>query len=174
MDIPERLVFTLTQIEAGRIVLESLVTVTFTAVGLGTRMDFHQTGFDTPFAETTSAEAGASVSRNSLEALVEAAKMDGEQALDESIQENMGRGVGGAVTTGLRHLAPRRGGMMRLHRLDRSLHAVQAGCEGCTGFSDQAHQIREWRRRLRTAHTAATRVAVARRWPRHSAAPTHR
>jgi uncharacterized protein YndB with AHSA1/START domain/ketosteroid isomerase-like protein len=48
VDAPERLVFTLTQIEAGRIVLESLVTVTFTAVGLSTRMNFHQTGFDTP------------------------------------------------------------------------------------------------------------------------------
>ena len=48
VDVPERLVFTLTQIEAGRIVLESLVTVTFTSVGLGTRMNFHQKGFDTP------------------------------------------------------------------------------------------------------------------------------
>src|ERR1700733_13726843 len=34
VDVPERLVFTLTQIEAGRIVLESLVTVTFTSLGL--------------------------------------------------------------------------------------------------------------------------------------------
>jgi methylphosphotriester-DNA--protein-cysteine methyltransferase len=40
--------------------------------------------------------------------------------------------------------------LLDLHRLDRSLSAVQAGCEGCAGFSDQAHQIREWRRRLRT------------------------
>jgi uncharacterized protein YndB with AHSA1/START domain/ketosteroid isomerase-like protein len=48
VDVPERLVFTLTQIEGGRIVLESLVTVTFTSVGLSTRMSFHQTGFDTP------------------------------------------------------------------------------------------------------------------------------
>jgi uncharacterized protein YndB with AHSA1/START domain/ketosteroid isomerase-like protein len=48
VDVPERLVFTLTQIEAGRIVLESLVTVTFTSVGLSTRMNFQQTGFDTP------------------------------------------------------------------------------------------------------------------------------
>jgi ketosteroid isomerase-like protein/uncharacterized protein YndB with AHSA1/START domain len=48
VDAPERLVFTLTQIEAGRIVLESLVTVIFTSVGLRTRMTFHQTGFDTP------------------------------------------------------------------------------------------------------------------------------
>jgi len=37
-----------------------------------------------------------------------------------------------------------------LHRLDRSLRAVQAGDDGGAGFSDQAHQIREWRRRLRT------------------------
>jgi AraC-like DNA-binding protein len=40
--------------------------------------------------------------------------------------------------------------LLDLHRLDRSLSAVQAGCEGGAGFSDQAHQIREWRRRLRT------------------------
>jgi uncharacterized protein YndB with AHSA1/START domain len=48
VDVPERLVFTLTQIESGRIVLESLVTVTFTSVGPGTRVNFHQTGFETP------------------------------------------------------------------------------------------------------------------------------
>jgi uncharacterized protein (TIGR02246 family) len=48
VEAPERLVFTLTQLEAGRIVLESLVTVTFTSMGPGTRMTFHQTGFDTP------------------------------------------------------------------------------------------------------------------------------
>lgn len=48
VDEPERLVFTLTQLEGGRIVLASLVTVTFTSVGAGTRMSFHQTGFDTP------------------------------------------------------------------------------------------------------------------------------
>jgi AraC-like DNA-binding protein len=36
-----------------------------------------------------------------------------------------------------------------LHRLGRSLRAVQAGTgDGAEGFSDQAHQIREWRRRL--------------------------
>lgn len=40
--------------------------------------------------------------------------------------------------------------LLDLHRLDRSLSAVQAGGEGSAGFSDQAHQIREWRRRLRT------------------------
>lgn len=45
---PERLILTLTQIEAGRTILTSLVTVTFTVVGSGTRMSFHQTGFDTP------------------------------------------------------------------------------------------------------------------------------
>lgn len=38
--------------------------------------------------------------------------------------------------------------LMDLHRLDRSLRAVQAGGDGAAGFSDQAHQIREWRRRL--------------------------
>jgi uncharacterized protein YndB with AHSA1/START domain len=48
VDAPARLVFTLTQIEAGRTILESLVTVTFTSVGLSTRMNFHQAGFDTP------------------------------------------------------------------------------------------------------------------------------
>jgi len=48
VDEPERLIFTLTQIEGGRTVLVSLVTVTFTSVGSGTRMNFHQTGFDTP------------------------------------------------------------------------------------------------------------------------------
>ena len=48
VDEPERLIFTLTQSEAGRIVLTSLVTVTFTTVGSGTRMSFRQTGFDTP------------------------------------------------------------------------------------------------------------------------------
>jgi AraC-like DNA-binding protein len=40
--------------------------------------------------------------------------------------------------------------LLDLHRLDRSLRAVQAGYEGGAGFSDQAHQIREWQRRLRT------------------------
>ena len=45
---PERLIFTLTQIEAGRTVLTSLVTVRFTPAGSGTRMSFRQTGFDTP------------------------------------------------------------------------------------------------------------------------------
>lgn len=48
VDAPERLIFTLAQIEAGRTVLTSLVTVTFTSIGSGTRMRFHQTGFDTP------------------------------------------------------------------------------------------------------------------------------
>ncbi|HEY7889835.1 MAG TPA: SRPBCC domain-containing protein [Steroidobacteraceae bacterium] len=48
VDEPERLIFTLTQIEGGRTLLTSLVTVTFTSVGVGTRMRFHQTGFDTP------------------------------------------------------------------------------------------------------------------------------
>ena len=48
VDAPERLILTLTQIEGGRTVLTSLVTVTFTSVGSGTRMSFHQTGFDTP------------------------------------------------------------------------------------------------------------------------------
>lgn len=48
VDEPERLIFTLTQIEAGRTVLTSLVTVTFTSVGSGTRMSFRQSGFDTP------------------------------------------------------------------------------------------------------------------------------
>jgi uncharacterized protein YndB with AHSA1/START domain/ketosteroid isomerase-like protein len=47
VDEPERLIFTLTQIEGDRIVLESLVTVTFTSVGSGTRMSFRQAGFDT-------------------------------------------------------------------------------------------------------------------------------
>src|ERR1700761_7897639 len=42
VDVPQRLIFTLTQIEDGRIVLQSLVTVTFTSVGLSTRMNFHQ------------------------------------------------------------------------------------------------------------------------------------
>lgn len=45
---PKRLIFTLTQTEAGRTVLASLVTVTFTSVGSGTRMSFRQTGIDTP------------------------------------------------------------------------------------------------------------------------------
>jgi AraC-like DNA-binding protein len=40
--------------------------------------------------------------------------------------------------------------LLDLHRLDRSLSAVQAGGDGGAGFSDQAHQIREWRRRLGT------------------------
>lgn len=48
VDEPERLIFTLIQTEAGRIVLNSVVTVTFTSVGSRTRMRFHQTGFDTP------------------------------------------------------------------------------------------------------------------------------
>ena len=48
VDEPERLIFTLTQTEAGRTVLGSLVTVTFTSVGSGTRMSFRQTGIDTP------------------------------------------------------------------------------------------------------------------------------
>lgn len=48
VDGPERLIFTLTQTEAGRTVLTSLVTVMFTSVGSGTRMSFRQTGFDTP------------------------------------------------------------------------------------------------------------------------------
>jgi AraC-like DNA-binding protein len=53
-----------------------------------------------------------------------------------------------------------------LHRLDRSLKAVQAGGDGGAGFSDQAHQIREWRRRLRTtpgryARGGPSAVAVA-------------
>jgi len=48
VDEPERLIFTLTQTESGRTVLASLVTVTFTAVGSGTRMIFHQSGFETP------------------------------------------------------------------------------------------------------------------------------
>jgi AraC-like DNA-binding protein len=39
--------------------------------------------------------------------------------------------------------------LLDLYRLNRSLSAVQTGCEGGAGFSDQAHQIREWRRRLR-------------------------
>lgn len=39
--------------------------------------------------------------------------------------------------------------LLDLHRLGRSLRAVQAGTgDGAEGFSDQAHQIREWRRRL--------------------------
>ena len=45
---PERLVFTLTHIEGQKVRLETLVTVTFTAVGSSTRMTFQQTGFDTP------------------------------------------------------------------------------------------------------------------------------
>lgn len=40
--------------------------------------------------------------------------------------------------------------LLDLHRLDRSLSAVQAGGDGADGFSDQAHQVREWRRRLGT------------------------
>lgn len=48
VDEPDRLIFTLTQIEGGRTILASLVTVTFTSVGSGTRMSFRQTGFDTP------------------------------------------------------------------------------------------------------------------------------
>lgn len=48
VDAPELLILTLTQSEGGRTVLTSLVTVTFTSVGSGTRMSFHQTGFDTP------------------------------------------------------------------------------------------------------------------------------
>lgn len=40
--------------------------------------------------------------------------------------------------------------LLDLHRLDRSLSAVQSASEGGAGFSDQAHQIREWRRRLGT------------------------
>ena len=48
VDEPQRLIFTLIQTEAGRIVLNSIVTVTFTSVGSRTRMRFHQTGFDTP------------------------------------------------------------------------------------------------------------------------------
>lgn len=45
---PQRLVFTLTHIEGRSVRLETLVTVTFTAVGSSTRMTFQQTGFDTP------------------------------------------------------------------------------------------------------------------------------
>ncbi len=45
---PERLVFTLTQVEGQRIGPETVVTVTFATVGAGTRMTFSQTGFDTP------------------------------------------------------------------------------------------------------------------------------
>lgn len=48
VDEAERLIFTLTQIEGGTTVLASLVTVTFTSVGSGTRMSFRQAGFDTP------------------------------------------------------------------------------------------------------------------------------
>jgi AraC-like DNA-binding protein len=41
--------------------------------------------------------------------------------------------------------------LMDLHRLDRSVRALQAGStEGFDGFADQAHAIREWRRRLDT------------------------
>lgn len=39
--------------------------------------------------------------------------------------------------------------LLDLHRLDRSLRAVQFGVgAGASGFSDQAHQVREWSRRL--------------------------
>lgn len=48
VEAPERLVFTLIQTEGGRTVLASLVMVSFTSVGSGTRMSFRQTGFDTP------------------------------------------------------------------------------------------------------------------------------
>ena len=44
---PERLVFTLTHVEGQKVRLETLVTVTITAVGSRTRMTFQQTGFDT-------------------------------------------------------------------------------------------------------------------------------
>lgn len=41
--------------------------------------------------------------------------------------------------------------LLDLHRLDRSVRALQRGDRaGIDGFADQAHQIREWRRRLGT------------------------
>lgn len=49
-----------------------------------------------------------------------------------------------------RHLGLGAKAMLDLHRLDRSLRAVQSGEGGGIGFADQAHQIREWRRRLGT------------------------
>lgn len=58
-------------------------------------------------------------------------------------RRHLSRLVGGHIGIGPKEL-------LDLHRVDRSLRAVQAGDEGDDGYSDQAHQIREWRRRLRT------------------------
>jgi AraC-like DNA-binding protein len=58
--------------------------------------------------------------------------------------------------------------LVDLHRLDRSLRALQSGvADGADGFADQAHQIREWRRRLGTTpsrYVQEGRSALAKAW----------
>lgn len=52
--------------------------------------------------------------------------------------------------------------LLDLHRLDRSLRAVQAGADSLVGFADQAHQICEWRRRLDTTPGRYSRTGRSR------------
>jgi AraC-like DNA-binding protein len=48
-----------------------------------------------------------------------------------------------------RHLGISPKTLIELHRLERSIRAIQSGSgEPAGGYADQAHQIREWRRRL--------------------------